>query len=63
MNIVLKNIQVSATEFSAKDFEILDVDDPGFDLTLKMRQTNFEASITMSIARGMTYFTFEYNLG
>ncbi|CAF1164164.1 unnamed protein product [Didymodactylos carnosus] len=62
MHIVLKNIQVSTTEFSAKNFEIIDVDDSGFDLTLKLRQKNSQAPVTMPVVRGITYVTFKYNL-
>ncbi|CAF2646360.1 unnamed protein product [Rotaria sp. Silwood2] len=61
INIILKNIQVSATEFSSQKFEIIDVDDPGFALTLKMYQQNSQSSIIMPIVRGMTYVTFEFN--
>ncbi|CAF0872104.1 unnamed protein product [Rotaria sordida] len=61
INVILKNIQVSATEFTAQNFEIINVDDPGFALTLKMRQQNSQSSITMPIVRGMAYVTFEYN--
>ncbi|CAF1222202.1 unnamed protein product [Rotaria sp. Silwood1] len=61
INVILKNIQVSATEFSTQKFEIIDVDDPGFSLTLKMYQENSQSSIIMPIVRGMAYVTFEYN--
>jgi endo-1,3(4)-beta-glucanase len=61
INVILKNLQVSATEFTAKNFEMIDADDPGFALTLRMRQQGSQASITMPIVRGMAYVTFEYN--
>jgi endo-1,3(4)-beta-glucanase len=61
INVILKNMQVSATEFSAQNFEVIDVDDPGFSLTLRMRQQSSQASITMPVVRGMTYVTFEFN--
>jgi endo-1,3(4)-beta-glucanase len=61
INVILKNMQVSATEFTAQNFEVIDVDDPGFSLTLRMRQQGSQASITMPIVRGMAYVTFEYN--
>ncbi|CAF3503227.1 unnamed protein product [Rotaria socialis] len=60
INVILKNMQVTATEFSSQNFQIIDVDDPGFSLTLKMSQPSSQASITMPIVRGMAYVTFEY---
>lgn len=61
INTILKNMQISATEFSIQNFQIIAVDDPGFSLTLKMSQENSPASITMPIVRGMAYVTFEFN--
>ncbi|CAF0928792.1 unnamed protein product [Adineta ricciae] len=61
INVILKNMQVSATEFTARNFEVINVDDPGFSFTLKMFQQGSQASITMPIVRGMAYVTFEYN--
>jgi endoglucanase Acf2 len=61
INVILKNMQVSATEFSSQNFEVIDVDDPGFSLTLRMRQQGSQATITMPIVRGMAYVTFEFN--
>jgi endo-1,3(4)-beta-glucanase len=61
INSILKNIEVSATEFSTQDFQAINVDDPGFSLILKMNQQNSPASITMPIVRGMAYVTFEFN--
>jgi endo-1,3(4)-beta-glucanase len=61
INVILKNLEISATEFSTQNFQIIDVDDPGFALTLKMSQENSPASITMPIVHGMAYVTFEFN--
>ena len=61
INTILENMRISATEFSDQDFEVIDVDDPGFAFTLKMRQQNSQAFITMPIVRGMAYVTFEFN--
>ncbi|UJR31943.1 hypothetical protein I4U23_019416 [Adineta vaga] len=61
INVILKNMQVSATEFTAQNFEVIDVDDPGFSFTLKMRQQGSQSSITMPVVRGMAYVTFEFN--
>ena len=61
INNILKNLQVSATEFTAQNSEVIDVDDPGFALTMRLRQQNSQATITMPIVRGMAYVTFEFN--
>ena len=61
INNILKNIQVSATEFTAHNMEVIDADEPGFSLTVRMRQANSPASITMPIVRGMAYVTLEFN--
>lgn len=61
INNILKNLQVSATEFTAQNSEVIDVDDPGFALTMRLRQQNSAATITMPIVRGMAYVTFEFN--
>jgi endo-1,3(4)-beta-glucanase len=61
INSILKNIEVSATEFTTQNFQVIDVDNLGFSLTLQMSETNSSASITMPIVRGMAYVTFEFN--
>ena len=61
INNILKNLQVSANEFSAQNNEVIEVDDPGFALTMRLRQQNSQASITVPIVRGMAYVTFEFN--
>lgn len=61
INLILKNMIVTATEFTSQNFQITDVDDPGFSVTIKMSQPGSQASITMPVVRGMAYVTFEYN--
>lgn len=61
INNILKNMQVSATEFTSQNFEVISFDDPGFALTLRMRQSGSSATVTMPIVRGMAYVTFEFN--
>jgi endo-1,3(4)-beta-glucanase len=61
INMILKNLEVSATEFTTQNFQVIDVDHPGLGLTLKMSQENSAASITMPIVRGMAYVTFEFD--
>lgn len=61
INSILKDLQVSATEFSTQNFQVIDVGDLGFSVTLKISEQNSPASITMPIVRGMAYVTFEFN--
>jgi len=61
INIILKNLQVTAKEFSSQNFQVINVDNLGLSLTIKMFDTNSPASITMPIVRGMAYVTFEFN--
>ncbi|CAF0913646.1 unnamed protein product [Adineta steineri] len=61
INVILKNIQCSATEFTAQNFQVTETDEPGFSLTIKMSQQGSQASVTMPIVRGMAYVTFEFN--
>ena len=61
INQILQNMRISASEFTAQNFEVLDIDHPGLSLTLKMTQVNSAASITMPIVRGMAYVTLEFN--
>ena len=59
INVILKNMQVSATEFTSKNFEVTEFDDPGFAFTVRMREGG--STVTMPIVRGMAYVTFEFN--
>ena len=61
INMILKNMQISATEFTTQNFELIDTDHPGLSLTLKMSQASSTASITMPIVRGMAFVTMEFN--
>ncbi|CAF3308077.1 unnamed protein product [Rotaria sp. Silwood2] len=60
VNSIVKNIQMSALEFSSQSFEVTDVDEPGFACTIKMYQQNSPTTITMPLIRGMAYVTFEF---
>ncbi|CAF4199220.1 unnamed protein product, partial [Rotaria sp. Silwood2] len=42
------------------NFEVTDVDEPGFACTIKMYQQNSPTTITMPLIRGMAYVTFEF---
>jgi endo-1,3(4)-beta-glucanase len=61
INSILENMRVSATEFTGQNFQVTDVDDPGFSLTIKMSQPGSQATVTMPVVRGMAYVTFEFN--
>lgn len=61
INMILQNIRIGATEFTAQNFEIIDIDHLGLSLTLKMTQPSSAASITMPIVRGMAYITLEFD--
>lgn len=60
-NHIIRNIQVSATEFTSYNAELIEVDDPGFSATFRFRQPGSQATITMPVVRGMAYVTYEFN--
>ncbi|CAF3500167.1 unnamed protein product [Rotaria socialis] len=60
INRIVKNIQMSALEFLSQQFEVNNVDEPGFACTIKMFQSNSSATITLPLVRGMAYVTFEF---
>ena len=60
-NMILRNIEVSASELVSYNAEMIETDDPGFSCTLRMKQSNSPATITMPLVRGMAYVTFEFS--